>query len=61
MTEGMTEQHPAPEPVRTGNADIDAVLDSLTTLDDRPVDDHVAVFERAHQVLRDTLDTRQDS
>ncbi len=39
----------------TGNADVDAVVASLTALDDLPVADHVAVFEQAHESLRRTL------
>ena len=39
----------------TGNADVDAVVASLTALDDLPVADHVAVFEQAHETLRRTL------
>ena len=39
----------------TGNAEVDAVVSSLTALDDIPVADHVGVFERAHESLRRTL------
>jgi hypothetical protein len=39
----------------TGNAEVDAVVASLTALDDIPVADHVGVFERAHESLRHTL------
>jgi hypothetical protein len=39
----------------TGNADVDAVVGSLTALDDLPVAEHVAVFEQAHESLRRTL------
>lgn len=61
MTEGLSDGAAAPEPVRTGDPAIDDMLDSLHTLDDLPVDHHVAVFERAHHVLREALDTRPDS
>ncbi len=44
------------ESLRTGNAAVDRVLDSLDSLDGAPVDDHVAVFERAHEQLRSALD-----
>ena len=44
------------EPVRTGVAEVDAVLDSLEALDDRPVDEHPAVYEAAHDQLRRSLD-----
>ena len=39
----------------TGNPDVDAVVGSLTALDDLPVVEHVAVFEQAHESLRRTL------
>jgi hypothetical protein len=39
----------------TGLVDVDAVLASLSTLDELPVADHVAVFEQAHESLRRTL------
>ena len=39
----------------TGNAEVDAVVGSLTALDDLPVAEHVAVFEQAHESLRRTL------
>lgn len=63
----MSEQHlddqglePEP-PVRTGDERVDGVLDSLAGLDDLPVADHVAVFERAHEELRAALDARPDA
>lgn len=44
------------EPVEaTGHVDVDTVVESLSTLDDLPVADHVAVFEQAHESLRRTL------
>ena len=51
----------AAESVRTGNEAVDGVLDSLDTLEHVPVDDHVAVFERAHEQLRAALDSPRDS
>jgi hypothetical protein len=61
----MTEQaqhtdQVAEEPVRTGNDAVDRVLESLDALDDTPVDEHVAVFERAHEQLRAALDSPRD-
>jgi hypothetical protein len=44
------------EPVRTGVEDVDAVLDSVDDLEGRPVDEHVATFESAHERLRGALD-----
>ena len=40
----------------TGQAAVDAVLASLESLDDLPVAEHVEVFDRAHQGLRQALD-----
>lgn len=58
---------PSPEPSetgwadeRTGDASVDGVLDSLDGLRDLPVDDHVAVFERAHEQLRSALDNPRE-
>lgn len=45
-------------PVRTGNQQVDAVLASLEALDGAPVEEHVAVFERAHEQLRAALDAQ---
>ena len=49
------------EPARTGNAAVDEVLETLESLDDAPVDEHVAVFERAHEQLRAALDSPRDA
>jgi hypothetical protein len=62
-TQAVSMDESAPEPVNqalteaneTGNPDVDAVVSSLNGLDDLPVADHVAVFERAHESLRRTL------
>ena len=44
------------QPERTGVEEVDDVLASLLGLDGRPVEDHPAVFERAHDRLRQALD-----
>lgn len=44
----------------TGMAEVDAVLASLDGLADRPVAEHVAVFEQAHDRLRRALDAPSD-
>lgn len=44
----------------TGVAAVDEVLASLTDLGRRPVSEHVAVFEQAHQQLRRVLDGGTD-
>jgi hypothetical protein len=48
------------EPVRTGVERVDAVVDAVSGLGDRPVDEHVAVYEAAHDELRRTLDSPPD-
>ncbi|MGZ4457451.1 MAG: hypothetical protein ACXVWV_15810 [Nocardioides sp.] len=47
----MSEQSPEP----TGHPAVDGVLDSMSGLRDLPVDEHVAVFETAHDTLRAAL------
>lgn len=39
----------------TGLESVDAVVASLDVLDDLPVAEHVAVFARAHESLRQAL------
>lgn len=41
--------------IQTGHPAVDEVLRSLGALDGVPVDEHVAVFEQAHEDLRRTL------
>jgi hypothetical protein len=46
----------------TGHPEVDRVLGSLDGLDERPVAEHVAVFEAAHDTLRNALaDANNDS
>jgi len=49
------EQATPVEPETTGDESVDAVVASLRGLDDLPVSEHVAVFERAHESLRQVL------
>ena len=49
----MSEMHA--EPQTTGHEAVDAVVESLAALDELPVTEHVAVFERAHESLRSAL------
>lgn len=49
------------DPVRTGVEEVDAVLESVEDLEPRPVEEHVAVFENAHEKLRRALDGRTDA
>jgi len=46
--------------VQTGHPAVDEVLRSLGALDGTPVDEHVAVFEQAHEQLRRTLSSAGD-
>lgn len=39
----------------TGHPVVDEVLEIMRGLQDRPVDEHVAIFEAAHEKLRATL------
>ena len=41
----------------TGVAEVDEVIGSVKDLDSRPVEEHVGVFESAHERLRRALDT----
>ena len=49
------------EPERTGVEEVDDVLASVEGLEGTPVDEHVAVFENAHERLRGALDARPES
>lgn len=44
------------EATSTGVSAVDRVLASVRALDGRPVEEHVAVFEQAHERLRRALD-----
>jgi len=46
---------------RTGVTSVDDVLDRVNRLAERPVAEHVGVFERAHDQLRRALDAQPDS
>ena len=40
----------------TGVASVDSVVEAVAALEDRLVEEHVAVFEQAHEQLRRALD-----
>ncbi len=44
------------ESVRTGVPAVDDVLADVERLDETPLDEHLAAFERAHDSLRSALD-----
>ena len=48
-------------PERTGVPAVDELLDEVAALADRPVSEHVAVFESAHERLRRALDAQPDA
>jgi hypothetical protein len=54
VTESV-EAAPVVTPAETGNERVDAVVRSLDSLEGRPAEEHVAVFESAHRELRDAL------
>jgi hypothetical protein len=51
----------APERVRTGSDRVDEVIRAVEELDERPVEEHVAVFESAQARLRRALDEPDDA
>jgi hypothetical protein len=48
-------EEPVAEEPAAGHPAVDEVLRSMERLDARPVDEHVAIFEQAHESLRRTL------
>jgi hypothetical protein len=51
---------PEPERVRTGAPEVDQVIAAVEELEERPIEEHVAVFETAHERLRRALDPSDD-
>jgi len=45
----------------TGVPAVDEVLERVSRLGERPVSEHVEVFERAHEQLRRALDAQPDA
>ena len=52
----MTDARPD-EAAPTGHPTVDAVLDEVAGVHELPLDEHTAVFERAHEQLRAALDS----
>jgi hypothetical protein len=52
----MTEQQEFAAPEPTGVEEVDDVLTSLQALEASPVEEHPALFEQAHERLRQALD-----
>jgi hypothetical protein len=46
------------DPVHTGVPGVDAVIAAVAGLEERPIEEHVGVFEMAHEQLRRALDDR---
>jgi hypothetical protein len=51
---------PEPERVRTGMTEVDEVIAAVEGLEERPIEEHVGVFEAAHDQLRRALDRPAD-
>jgi hypothetical protein len=49
----------APGQVRTGVDSVDAVIAAVEELEERPIEEHVGVFETAQEQLRRALDAQQ--
>jgi hypothetical protein len=47
------------QPVRTGVDRVDEVIEAVEGLEERPIEEHVGVFETAHEELRRALDAPQ--
>ncbi|MFC7493941.1 MULTISPECIES: hypothetical protein [unclassified Nocardioides] len=47
---------PEPERVRTGVEHVEEVITAVEALEERPLEEHVGVFETAHAELRRALD-----
>ncbi|WP_193608043.1 hypothetical protein [Nocardioides lijunqiniae] len=56
LGEPASDPVPDEERVRTGEERVDSVVAAIEQLRDRPVDEHVAAFEQAHDELRRALD-----
>ena len=50
-----------PEQVRTGVPQVDEVIAAVEELEERPIEEHVGVFEAAHDRLRRALDAHEPS
>jgi hypothetical protein len=52
---------PEPERVRTGVDRVDEVIIAVEELEERPIEEHVGVFETAHEQLRRALDASDET
>jgi hypothetical protein len=58
--DGSDPEPSSPDPVRTGSASVDEVIRSVEELEERPIEEHVGVFESAQVQLRRALDDPGD-
>lgn len=56
MSEDPDTSEIAAERVRTGQPSVDEVIAAVEGLEERPIEEHVGVFESAHEELRRALD-----
>ncbi|MGY2703250.1 MULTISPECIES: hypothetical protein [unclassified Nocardioides] len=61
MTEEPETVPSDPEAVRTGVSGVDEVIVAVEELEERPIEEHVGVFETAHEQLRRALDATDDT
>lgn len=62
MTEELAQHgETADRTTATGVPAVDSVLEAVESLDGRPLEEHVATFESAHEQLRRALDTADQS
>ena len=59
----MSSEEPvaADDPVRTGVSGVDDVIRAVEELEERPLEEHVGVFEAAQSRLRQALDDRGET
>jgi hypothetical protein len=60
IAEDIAADETEPERVRTGVAGVDEVIVAVEELEERPVAEHVGVFEAAQDRLRRALDSGAD-
>lgn len=60
MTEEQAQPDETADRETTGVPEVDAVLEAVSGLEGRPLEEHVATFESAHEQLRRALDTAPD-
>jgi hypothetical protein len=59
--EGRAREEASAASLRTGDPRVDAVLDLLAGLDERPIGEHIAALERIHEGLRAALEPDRET